>query len=176
MRIHFPFCIARCAIRVLMDPIIAILWRGCRRGRKKKKKYETIRLANFKTSTAHFSLFNPGENCRGSHTYAPPTAQILNGVWELLPVHTLRRLSNFCRHYSLLLPFFFFFYALRKNPQGRERERERSRASRGEILDDEIDTRIDIVEIKVIHNQVKICGHVSLLISSFLPQRNLFLI
>lgn len=65
--------------------------------------------------------------------------------------------------------FFFFFYALRKNPQGRERERERSRASRGEILDDEIDTRIDIVKIKVIHNQVKICGHVSLLISSFLP-------
>lgn len=175
MRIHFPFCIARCAIRVLMDPIIAILWRGCRRGRKKKKKYETIRLANFKTSTAHFSLFNPGENCRGSHTYAPPTAQILNGVWELLPVHTLRRLSNFCRHYSLLLPFFFFFLRSTKKFSGR-RERERSRASRGEILDDEIDTRIDIVEIKVIHNQVKICGHVSLLISSFLPQRNLFLI
>lgn len=63
--------------------------------------------------------------------------------------------------------FFFFLHSTKKSSGARERER--SRASRGEILDDEIDTRIDIVKIKVIHNQVKICGHVSLLISSFLP-------
>lgn len=81
-------------------------WRG-----KNTKHDPAYQLQNF---TVHFSLFNPRENCRGLTPTLQRRHKYLMECENFYPyrsVCTLRRFSNFCRHYDLAT----FFYTLWEN-------------------------------------------------------------